>query len=98
MAPEPRANQKLFRVMSPVEEVEGPLSKNQKFLMGQRKSCVPDTFQLGAIPDARAFLACRKINNLSVIMRFIANYSDVQGALAVVAREYSISLLSGRMS
>jgi hypothetical protein len=52
--------------MGPVEEVEGPLSKNQKFLMGQRKSCLPDTFQLGAIPDARAFLACRKINNLSV--------------------------------
>ena len=45
-----------------------------KFLMGQRKSRVPDTFQLGAIPDARAFLACRKINNLRVFNT--SEYSD----------------------
>jgi hypothetical protein len=42
--------------------------------MGQRKSRVPDTFQLGAIPDARAFLAGRKINNLCVFNE--PDYSD----------------------
>jgi hypothetical protein len=35
---------------------------------------VPDTFQLGAIPDARAFLACRRINNLRVFDK--PEYSD----------------------
>lgn len=56
------------------EEVEkGRLSKNQ-ILTCQPKSRVPDTFQFGAIPDARAFLAFRKINNLSVFNT--CEYSD----------------------
>src|SRR5580704_7211535 len=32
-----------------------------------RQSRVPDTFQLGAIPDGRAFLACPQINSLAYV-------------------------------
>jgi hypothetical protein len=42
--------------------------------LANEKSRVPDTFQLGAIPDARAFLASRKISNLRVFNT--AEYSD----------------------
>jgi hypothetical protein len=69
-----RANRKLFRVITSRPRKLEDRSQRIKILMGQRKSCVPDTFQLGAIPDAGAFLACRKINNLSVFNT--PEYSD----------------------
>jgi len=68
------------------EEVEGRLLKELKILMGQRKSRVPDTFQLGAISNARAFLTGRKINNLCVLNN--PEYSDSRASTITIKVTY----------
>ena len=49
--------------------------KESKILVLQRKTRVPDTFQLGAISDARAFCASRLFNKLRVNVHRLENRS-----------------------
>ena len=84
-----------FRVKSRSRKLKDR-SQRIKILMGQRKSRVPDTFQLGAIPDARAFLACRRINNLRVFNT--SEYSDSPRLHQILRNAVVSSSLPHRLS